>query len=105
MRHRVEFERRGLTQDSVGQQIDTWESIGSAMVSIDPIRGREYYNASGEKADITHEIRCRAQDFRLYPRDRVIYGDRHFDIKSAIDISERGREWLLMVTEALHTNG
>ena len=105
MRCPVSFEGRGSAQDSVGQQSTTWTTLGTAMAAIEPIRGREYYIASGDKADVTHEVRLRALPMFLKPRDRMKYGTRIFDIKSVIDVSERDREWLLMCVEALHTNG
>jgi SPP1 family predicted phage head-tail adaptor len=98
------LKRMSLTQDTAGQQTRTWTKLGTQMAAIDPVRGREYFAASGEKADVTHEIRMRARtDIALTPRDRVYVGTRIFDVKSVLDLNDDGREWLLMCIENVHT--
>lgn len=104
MRHTVTLQRRSTTKDGVGQQVDTWTALGKVVASIEPVRGREYFTASGENSDVTHDIRCRARsDIAPKPFDRVLFGSRTFNIKSVIDVSEVGREWQLMVVELLST--
>jgi SPP1 family predicted phage head-tail adaptor len=103
MRNPVAFERRTVQQDSVGQQVDVWTEYASAMVSIEPIRGRAYFQASAERADITHELRLRSIS-GIMPRDRAVYGSRLFEIRSVIDVSERDRELVLMCIETLNVN-
>lgn len=100
MRNPVTLERRGIEQDLVGQQVEVWTEYASAMVSIEPIRGRAYFQASAERADITHELRLRRIS-GVMPRDRVVYGARVFDIRSVIDVSEKERELVLMCIETL----
>jgi len=100
----IVLQRQVTTQDGVGQVTNSWEDIAPAWASIEPIRGQRYFTASGEKANITHEIGMRAKkDVTLGPRDRVKYGDRYFSIRSVINVEERGKEWLLMCIEELQT--
>lgn len=104
MVHLITMQRQATTVDAYGQQTRTWTNLGTSYASIEPVRGREYFQASGEKADVTHDIRLRArEDIALVPRDRIAFGSRYFDIRSVINVGERGREWQLMCTEALHT--
>jgi SPP1 family predicted phage head-tail adaptor len=104
MVHTVTLQRQATTVDATGQQARTWTNVFTSFASIEPVRGREYFQASGEKADITHDIRMRARtDKPIVPRDRVQFGSRYFDIKSIADVGERGREWQLMCIEVLHT--
>jgi SPP1 family predicted phage head-tail adaptor len=103
MRNPVTFERRAIEQDAVGQQVSVWNAYASAMVSIEPVRGRAYFQASAERADITHEIRMR-KSASVLPRDRAVMGERVFDIRSVIDVSEMGRELVLMCVETLNAN-
>jgi len=93
-----------VVKDATGQQTETWSSIGSAYARVAPLRGREYLAASGEKANLTHEVTLRARnDVALMPRDRVLFGTRLFDIQSVINVDERDRQWSLMCVEQLHT--
>jgi SPP1 family predicted phage head-tail adaptor len=92
------FQRRGTAQDASGQEVETWTDVTpQSWARILPVSGREYFNASGERAEVTHriEINYRA----LAPRDRAVYGSRVFDIKSVINVEERNRDLLLMCTE------
>jgi SPP1 family predicted phage head-tail adaptor len=94
----VTIERQSTSQDSTGQQLDSWTEVGKEWVSIRPVTGREYFNASGERAEVTHRIRM-VYGRTFAPKDRIVYGSRIFDIKSVINIEERNRELELMVTE------
>ena len=99
---RVTFQRNTPTKGNAGQEVDSWSDLGKAFASIRPVRGREYLTQSGENSDVTHSIGCRAQDsFTLRPDDRVLYGSRVFDIKSALDVDERGRDLELMCVERI----
>ena len=101
--HYVTFERQVATVDTAGQQSQTWEEIGQAWTTIAPISGRNYFAASGEKANITHEIETRFQTIGVRARDRVRYGSRYFDVHSAINKDERNRTMILRCVEAVHT--
>lgn len=94
----VTFKRRGTTQDAAGQVIETWTEIETVWASIEPIAGREYFNASGERAEVTHRLGV-VYGPSLAPRDRAEYGARVFDIKSVINVRELNRDLELMCTE------
>lgn len=97
----VSFQRQGSGQSSTGQPNGTWAELSREWADIEPVSGREYFNASGERAEVTHKIKIRAGRSYL-PKDRVVYGSRVFNIKSVLNIEERGRWLQLMVTE--HVN-
>ncbi len=102
----VTLERRGTTRTAVGQQVDTWTTLGKSWCEIKPVTGREFLGASGEQALVTHKIRMRARDdIALAPRDRLTLGSRSFDIQAVLDEAEGGKLWLLMATEQRQTSG
>ena len=73
-------------------------------MAIKPVSGREFIAQSGEKAIVTHKLTMRARDdFRLAPRDRLLFGTRIFNIRAVLDEMEGGRDWELMASEELHT--
>jgi SPP1 family predicted phage head-tail adaptor len=94
----VTLQRRGTTQDTAGQVVETWTKIETVWATIGPITGREYFNASGERAEVTHRLSIWWGP-SVAPRDRVIYGSRIFDIKSVINVKEMNRDLELMCTE------
>jgi SPP1 family predicted phage head-tail adaptor len=94
----ITLQRRGSAQDSVGQTVETWTDISQAWATIKPITGREYFNASGERAEVTHRVSIWWIS-GVAPRDRVLYRSRVFDIKSAINVDERNKDLELMCVE------
>lgn len=103
-RHKVSLQNATRSKNSVGEQTETWTTVANQMARIAPVKGRAYFEASGEKADITHEIRTRYNPgITLNFRDRVLFGSRTFEIRSVINDEERNREWILMCREELHT--
>lgn len=102
MRRRVTFQSQSSTQDSVGQKVDTWTLIGRRWVSIEPLNGREYFAASGEKSEVTTRIRVRydATIAAVKPYDRVLHGSTTYDIVSVIVPEERNQEIVLMTRRA-----
>lgn len=104
MRHTVVFQRQSTTQDGAGQPIATWTELGRTVASVAPISGREFLTQSGEHSDITHRVTFRGQKgLTLRPDDQMIFGSRVFDIRSALDMGERGREIQVMCVERLST--
>ena len=101
---RVTFQRRGAGQSSTGQPNGTFADVITTWAAIEPVSGREYFNASGERAEVTHKIEVQAcsELADLKPKDRALYGSRVFNIRSVINVEERGRKLLLMCSE--HVN-
>jgi SPP1 family predicted phage head-tail adaptor len=94
----VVIQRRGTAQGTTGQVIESWTTTATVFASISPISGREYFNASGERAEVTHRVVIRYGP-SVAARDRIVYGSRVFDIKSVIDMEEKNRQLVLMCTE------
>jgi SPP1 family predicted phage head-tail adaptor len=98
MNHWVSVQRQAAGQSASGQPNGAWVELAKEWAAIKPISGREYFNASGERAEITHTVELRAGG-NYVPRDRIVYGSRVFNIKSVINVEERNRKLRLMVSE------
>jgi len=94
----ITIEKRGEAQDSTGQPKETWTRQAPVWASIRPVSGREYYNASGPRAEITHEIVLRHNP-KIAPRDRIVFEGRIFDVISPLNVSEQNRYTKLMSIE------
>lgn len=94
----VKLQRRAETQDEAGQVRETWHTIAEVWASVRPIVGREYFAASGERAEITHEIMIRyGVDVRS--KDRLEFDGRHFDVIAPMNLDENNRYYKLMGRE------
>ena len=98
---RVAIQRQASGQGSTGQPNGAWATTETVWASIEPVSGREYFNASGERAEVTHKVRIRYGS-TVAPKDRLLYGSRVFNIRAVLNLEERGRWLQLMVSE--HVN-
>ena len=98
LNHMIEIQRRGQARDTVGQLKETWKNAGRVWASIRPVSGREYFSASGERAEITHSIILR-HGVTVAPRDRIKLGTRTFNVVSVLNTGERNRYLKLMSVE------
>lgn len=48
--------------DEIGQPRERWRTLFRSWLSIEPLSGREYWQAAQVQADVTHRIRARYQD-------------------------------------------
>lgn len=98
LNHRIELQSLGAGQSSTGQPNGAWSTYATVFAAVEPISGREYFNASGERAEVTHKIKLRVGP-SVVPKHRALFGARVFNIRSVLNIEERGRYLQLMATE------
>ena len=101
LRHRIEIQQRIVNLDEHGIASETWVLFLSVWASIEPLRGREYFQSKTENAEITAKIKMRYTP-GITPAMRAVYKGRVFSITSVIDINERHREIHLMCQEAVN---
>ena len=98
MRHRITIQQATTAADTYGQPIETWSTYAERWASIEPIRGREYWDAHQVNAEVTTRIRIRSLS-GVTPKMRVSWNSQIFDIVSVIHVEQRNRETQLMCTE------
>lgn len=98
LRHLITIQAQSTTQDAVGQQTIAWTTVTTAWADIEPVSGRDYFNASGEHAEITHKITLR-YGVTVRAGDRLVLGTRTFDVRSVLTMNERNAYLNLMVVE------
>lgn len=95
---RVTIQSLTTTQDAAGGIIETWADSAIRWASIEPLRGREYWEAKKENAEVETRIRLRYLS-GILPNMRVEYGTRYYLIVSVINPKEKGEETELMCRE------
>lgn len=66
--------------------------------SVEPLRGKEFFEAQKESAAVTHRVKVR-HGTAFTAKDQVRLGSRKFEIKAVINPLERDRELHLMCIE------
>ena len=103
-RQRVTIERNDESATgSFGDRTPAWVTVATRWASVVPLRGREYLAAHQVQAEVTHRIFLRHDSVTsaVTPKHRLKIGARVFDVLSAVDIEERGREVEIMAVERL----
>lgn len=99
----IVVERNTPTQDSFGDEVDSWGIFAIRRADILPLRGREWWAADVRSGDVTHRIMMRYDTLliTMTTKDRIAYESRYFDIKSIILSAGRTRELEVMAIERL----
>ena len=85
LRHRVTILRPPGPEDvdEYGQPLDEFVPVATVWAGIEPLRGREYFSAMSEHAEVTTRIRIRYRDG--VDRTMIVqYGETTFEILHVI---------------------
>jgi len=97
LKKRVTILKQVPVSDGQGGFTETWQEAGTVWAAIEPISGREYYEAMQLASDVTHRVRMRYMD--LTPHEKIKYDDRVFDIIAVIDVNMEHRELEVLCNE------
>lgn len=100
LRHRITLQKLEMVQDSYGQPTETWEDIATVWAAVNPISGREFFQAETINSEVTHKILIRYRA-GIEPTMRVKFKDRIFTILSVINFQEKNEALQLMCKELI----
>lgn len=92
LRHLMRLEAVSRVEDGGGGASETWGQVAEVWAALRPMTGSEIVEAHRLAGRVTHEVVIRHR-VGVEPSMRFVLGARVFDIKAAINVSERGR-WL-----------
>ena len=101
LRQTVTVQYRKLTADGGGGYATEWLDLAvNVRAGIFPLRGTEGLHAMRLDHPVTHRIVLRHFEIGAIPTTdmRVRWADRVFNVRSVIDVGERGR-WLELLAE------
>jgi len=101
LRHRVTYQKPTYPMNA-GVGNETWSDYVTIDASIEPLRGREYWQAQQINSEITAKIRHRWIR-GITPNMRIKYGNIFYEIVSIVDKDMRNIEHEVMVTERVDT--
>jgi SPP1 family predicted phage head-tail adaptor len=102
LRRRLEIQQANETQGPTGEISVAWSTFADVHGSVEPLRGREFWAAKEQQAQVDTRIRIRYLE-GVTPKMRVIDGTRVFLIYAVIDPETRHQEIQLMCQEAVAT--
>ena len=98
LRHRVTIQRLTITQGPSGDLVETWADVATLWGAVEPLSGREYWQAQQVAAETSIRVRIRYRA-GLDTTMRVIHDARTLEILSIVDPEERHAELQLMCRE------
>ena len=101
LRHKITIQDYTESQNSYGEVTKTWSDYATVWASIEPVRGREFWDSKQINAEITAKITIRYLA-GVTPKMRIKYGARIFEIISVINPEERNKDLQLMVKESVN---
>jgi SPP1 family predicted phage head-tail adaptor len=100
LRHYVEIEQVTETSDGAGGYTSNWTTFAHAWVSINPVSGREKFQAMQTETIFTHKIKMK-WIAGITTKHRIKFGTRVFDIIDVRNIEERNIVLELMALEGM----
>jgi SPP1 family predicted phage head-tail adaptor len=100
LRNQIAIQTYTTARDVHGGATPTWSTQATVWGSIEPLQGRELYNARQVSPDVTHKITIRFYS-GLNPKNRLLNDSRIFNIKSITNLEERDRYMTVMCTESV----
>jgi SPP1 family predicted phage head-tail adaptor len=102
LRRRLIIQQAIETQGPTGEMAVVWGTFATVYGSVEPLRGREFWAAKEQQAQVTTRIRIRYLD-GVTPKMQVIDGSKLYLIEAVIDPEMRHIQMDLMSVEVVVT--
>ncbi|WP_426450664.1 phage head closure protein [Paenibacillus sp. S-38] len=101
---RIQILQPARSEDNEGLPVFTWSEFLSLWAAVNPLRGREYFQAAAINQENTLRIEIRYRT-GLTSEMRVRYAGKIYNINAIIDPNEAHRELHLMCLEGREHGG
>lgn len=98
LRHKVVIERRTTEKDAAGQPKDTWVLVAKRRIALERSPGREAFAAAARIAKVPTFFKLRYVE-GITAGMRLTVGEKHYDVKSAVDRTGLKRELEILADE------
>lgn len=104
MRRRLELQQEVRTPDGGGGYTVNWSTVATVWAEVEPISGRERFEAMRLQGEVTHRIVVRhRRDLTPDHTWRLRLGSRSFNVRAVINQGERDRFLELLCQEGVAT--
>ena len=98
LRHRITLQKPVIIRDSIGQELEGWQDVATVWASIEPLSGKEYFNAQQTNSEVSTKITIRYLE-SITPFMRVFFHKHTYNILSVINFEERNIYLQLLCSE------
>jgi len=101
LNRRVTIQRLEVTKDQYNADIESWADVTTVWAHIEPLRGREYWQAKQVVGEVAGRITIRYLA-GIDEKMRIVYEDKTYNILAVINPEEKNRILQLLVKEVLN---
>lgn len=98
LRHRVVIEQVSLAGDAMGQPTETWTTYATVWADVQPLRGRQFFEAQKSASEVTAKIITRYRS-GISPKWRIKHGSTYYSIVEIINPGMKDKVLEFMVKE------
>ena len=98
--HRVEIQAPSRSQNSMGEGVETYNTIATVWAKVTPLSGSRLFEAQQANSTVNGVVYMRYRR-NMQPTFRLLFGIRILKIVSMIDTGETHRELQIMYKEEL----
>ena len=98
LRHRVTLQEATETRDTTGAIVTVYVDRATVWGAVEPLTGREFFQAQAVNAETTTRIRIRYWQ-GIVPKMRATWDGHTYDIQEVREVESRRRELHLMCKE------
>lgn len=102
-RHRITIQSPGTVATGLNTGQQDWSdpsTVCQCFASIEPLSGRELWQAQQVEATVTHQIKILYRS-GITPPMRALFGSRVFHFESILNRDEANEELEILATEAI----
>lgn len=89
---RIIIEKSTSTQNSYGEQVQTWTTLRDCWAKVEPVQGKEYYTAKQTASELDIRFIIRYTTIDITPKSKLRYNNQEYNINSIINLDELNRE-------------
>ena len=98
LRQRITVQQRSQSRDSYGATKKGWTHFATCWAAVEPLSGKEFWNAQQINAEITTRVRIRYRE-GIKPTMRILFGSHILEIKAITNPEEAKRELQILCGE------
>lgn len=105
MRNRVRIQERAVSRDTFGAAVLSWATVATRWARIEPLSGREAWQAQQVRPDVTHRATVRYYA-GLNPAHRLLDSSGAvYNVSSVLDTDSRRRQQELVLVQEVDADG
>lgn len=98
MNRRIMLQYKTEIDDGYGGKKVEWFDHAAVWAKVEPLSGREYFEAHQTQAEVTHRVTTRYRE-DIDETMRIVYGEKILEIEAVLDVESAHQRLAIMARE------